>query len=137
MIDESELLAAQPRAKPYTLYPGKGIYLIVQPSGAKYWRVNVRRNGVNTTLSLGTFPETSLADAMAEKLRIRRQASMGIHPTAARRAAREGATLGSAGAAFSIALSTAGVLSITVADQTLHLTRYQTDSIRSALLADR
>ncbi len=100
----------------------------MQPSGAKYWRVNVRRNGINTTLSLGTFPETSLADAMAEKLRIRGQARMGIHPTAARRAAREGTALGSAGVAFSIALSAAGALSITVAEQTLHLSRYQTDA---------
>ncbi|EQD55301.1 phage integrase family site specific recombinase, partial [mine drainage metagenome] len=52
MIDEAALLAAGPRDKPYKLYPGNGLYLIVQPNGAKWWRYNVRRNGINTTLSL-------------------------------------------------------------------------------------
>jgi hypothetical protein len=134
-LDETVLRAAKPRTKPYRLY-GDGIFVIVQPNGAKLWRCNVRRNGINTTLSLGTFPKTSLSEATAERDRIRAQARMGIHPTAARRAAREGGTLGSAGVAFSISLSAEGALSVTVGEQTLHLTRYQTNAIRSALLAD-
>ena len=133
-LDEAALRAAAPRAKRYAIY-GDGVYLLVNPDGSKHWRVSVRRNGINTTLSLGSFPQTSIADALAERDCIRSQARMGIHPAAARRAAREGVTLGSAGAAFSIALSATGALSLTVGTQTLHLTRYQTDAIRSALLA--
>ena len=133
-LDEAALLAAEPRSKPYKLAVGRSVYLLVQPSGSKLWRVDVRRNGLRTTLSLGIFPQASLAEAMAERDRIFSQVRMGINPTAARRAAREGSTLGQ-GAAFSIALSTAGALSVTVDKQTLHLTRYQTDAIRSALLA--
>ncbi len=133
--DEAALLAAEPRSKAYKLTAGRSVYLLVQPSGAKWWRVDVRRNGLCTTLSLGTFPQTSLAEAMAERERIFSQVRMGINPAVARRAAREGSTLGQ-GAAFSIALSAVGALSVTVDKQTLHLTRYQTDAIRSALLAN-
>ena len=132
-LDEATLLAAQPRAKPYRIY-GDGVYLIVNPNGSKWWRMKVLRNGIKTTLSLGTFPQTSLAEAIAEHHRVRAQARMGINPAAARRAARDGSTLGQ-GAAFSLALSADGALSITVDKQTLHLTRYQTAAIRSALMA--
>ncbi|EQD69668.1 phage integrase family site specific recombinase [mine drainage metagenome] len=137
MIDEAALLAAGPRDKPYKLYPGNGLYLIVQPNGAKWWRYNVRRNGINTTLSLGAFPAVSMAEALAERGIIRTQARMGIHPAAARRAARKGATLGCAGAAFAISLSADGALSVTIGEQTLHMTRYQTEAVRAALLALR
>ncbi|MFT3793034.1 MAG: Arm DNA-binding domain-containing protein [Rudaea sp.] len=138
-VDEAAIHAAKPRAKPYKLSPGagNGVYLSVMPTGSKWWRCNVRRNGINTTLSLGAFPKTSLAEAIAEGDRIRAQARMGIHPGAARRAAREGAMLGSAGVAFSLALTAEGALSVTVGEQTMHLTRYQTDAVRSALLATR
>lgn len=135
-VSEAALLAAEPRSKPYKLTAGRGVFLLVRPNGAKWWRVAVRRNGLCTTLSLGTFPQTSLSEAMAERDLIYSQARMGIDPAAARRAAREGSTLGQ-GAAFSIALSTDGALSVTVDKVILHLTRYQTDAIRSALLATR
>ena len=137
MIDEAALLAALPREKPYKLYPGNGLYLIVRPNGSKWWRYNVRCNGIHTTLSLGTFPDVSMAEALAERSIIRTQARMGIHPAAARRAARKGATLGSAGAAFAISLSADGALSVTVGEQTLHMTRDQTNAMRAALLALR
>lgn len=135
-LDEAALLSAEPRAKPYRIY-GDGLFLIVNPNGAKWWRMSVRRNGINTCLSLGAFPQTSIADALAERDRIRAQARMGMHPAAARRAVRDGVALGSAGVAFSVALSADGALAATIGDQKMCLTRYQTDTIRSALLADR
>ena len=85
-------------------------------------------------LSLGTFPPTSLAEALTERDRIFTQVRMGINPAAARTTVREGATLGQ-GAIFSIALSADGALSIALDKQTMHLSRYQTDAIRPALLA--
>ncbi|TWT20331.1 DUF4102 domain-containing protein [Luteimonas marina] len=137
-MDDTALQAAQPRDKPYKIHPGRrGVYLIVTPKGAKYWRYDLRRRGMHTTLSLGVFPETSLEDALAERDRIHAMAVMGIHPSVARRAARQGATLGCAGAAFALALSPDGELSVTVGEHILHLTRPQTDAIRSVLLACR
>lgn len=135
-LNEAALLAAEPRAKPYRI-KGEGLMLEVRPNGAKLWRVAVHRNGMNTTLALGAFPEVSVSDALAEKARIRAQARMGVNPAAARRAARAGAALGNAGTAFSLALSADGALSVTIGTQAMHLSRYQTDAIRAALMATR
>jgi len=93
-MDESELLALPARDRDYKAYPKqRGVYLLVRPSGAKLWRYNVRRNGINTTLSLGSFPTVSLANALAERDRIQAQARMGIHPSVARKVARHSGTL--------------------------------------------
>ncbi|TAM11591.1 MAG: DUF4102 domain-containing protein [Nevskiaceae bacterium] len=134
---DADIARAAPRARPYKLWAGRSVYVLVQPSGAKWWRCDVRRNGKRTTLSLGTFPGTSLAEAMAERDRIHKQARMGINPAAARKAAREGATLGGAGVAFGVALSDDGELSVTLDKRTFYLTKYQTDTVRCALLAQR
>lgn len=134
-LDDAAIATAEPRAKPYRLTVGRSVYVEVRPSGAKWWRVRAWRNGRRTTLSLGTFPEIFLAAAMAERDRIYSQVRVEIDPAAARRAAREGATLGGAGVAFGVALSADGALSVTLDKHTFHLNRDQTDAIRSALLA--
>jgi len=92
---------------------------------------------MHTTLSLGAFPETSPKQALAERGRIHAMAVVGVHPSAARRAARQPATLGCAGSAFALALSSRGKLSVTVGDHILHLTQPRTDAVRSVLLACR
>jgi|GEM_PF-6333464 len=33
---------AKPKEKPYKLADGRGLHLLVSPSGAKYWRMNYR-----------------------------------------------------------------------------------------------
>ncbi|HMC13078.1 MAG TPA: Arm DNA-binding domain-containing protein [Gallionellaceae bacterium] len=40
---ETQLLQAiQPNSSPYKLADGGGLYLLVNPNGAKYWRLNYR-----------------------------------------------------------------------------------------------
>ena len=58
-----EIQKAKPKEKQYKLSDGRGMYLIVSPRGGKYWRLDYRFNGKRQTLSLGTFPSTSLKDA--------------------------------------------------------------------------
>jgi integrase len=52
---------AKPRAKPYKLADGGGMYLEVAPSGGKWWRLKYRIGGKEKRLSLGVYPETPLA----------------------------------------------------------------------------
>ncbi|MDG1986844.1 MAG: Arm DNA-binding domain-containing protein, partial [Halieaceae bacterium] len=54
---------AAPKARQYKLSDGKGMYLLVTPNGCKYWRLKYRILGREKTLSLGVYPEISLADA--------------------------------------------------------------------------
>ncbi len=55
--------SAKPKEKPYKLADGKGLYLLVTTKGAKLWKVKYRFANIEKKLSLGSYPETSLAKA--------------------------------------------------------------------------
>ena len=42
MLSDIETKKAKPQEKPYKLTDGKGLYLLVTPSGGKLWRMNYR-----------------------------------------------------------------------------------------------
>ena len=54
---------AKPSERPYKLADGAGMYLLVHPTGSKYWRLKYRLAGKEKVLALGVFPEISLAEA--------------------------------------------------------------------------
>ncbi|HCB0987216.1 TPA: DUF4102 domain-containing protein [Klebsiella variicola] len=53
--------------KPYKLSDGGGLYLLVNPNGARYWRLKYRVAGKEKSLALGVYPEVSLADARQKR----------------------------------------------------------------------
>ena len=69
---------AKPKAAPYKLTDGDGMYLQVQPTGSKYWRFNFRFAGKQRTLALGTYPEVSLDSA--RKKRVAARELLAHHP---------------------------------------------------------
>ena len=62
-LTASKVKSAKPSAKAYKLADGAGMYLLVHPSGAKYWRLKYRIAGKEKLLALGVYPEVSLAEA--------------------------------------------------------------------------
>jgi len=58
---------AKGKPKPYKLFDGGGLHLLVKPSGRRYWRLNYRFGGKYKTLALGTFPTVSLAAARTKR----------------------------------------------------------------------
>jgi integrase len=76
---------AKPRAKPYKLADGGGLYLEVMPNGSRYWRMKYRFAGKEGRLALGVFPEVSLKDARQKKIKARQQLSAGLDPSNERR----------------------------------------------------
>lgn len=58
-LSPSAVASAKPQAKPYKLADGGGLFLLVQPTSAKWWRWKYRRPGTHkeNALSLGTYPE--------------------------------------------------------------------------------
>ena len=61
---------AKAQEKPYKLADGKGLFLLVNPNGTKYWRFKYRYQGKEKSLSLGVYDPTKsdsvgLADARA------------------------------------------------------------------------
>ncbi len=59
-----------------------GLYLVVQPSGAKGWAVRYRHNGKPRKLTLGKFPLLSLADARDRARGALAAVSQGVDPGA-------------------------------------------------------
>lgn len=59
-LTATEVKQAKPQEKPRKLSDGGGLYLLVTPSGAKYWRYKYRFGGKEKVLSLGGYPEEGL-----------------------------------------------------------------------------
>jgi len=74
-----------PAGKSRIFADGGGLRLVVRPNGARYWQFKTAKGGKETTLQLGTFPETSLAEARAKAAAVRKQQSEGLDPLTERR----------------------------------------------------
>lgn len=61
----------KPKTSPYKITDGDGMYLLVMPNGAKYWRMNYRFAGKQKTMALGTYPEVSLGTARKKRIAAR------------------------------------------------------------------
>lgn len=87
-ITDAKAKSAKPAAKPYKLTDGKGMYLEVQPSGGKYWRLAYRFAGKQKKLALGVYPDVSLSLARDRRDDARRLLVAGTDPGAAKQAAK-------------------------------------------------
>ena len=67
-------------AKPYKLSDGGGLYLLVKPNGGKHWRYKYRFAGKEKLLALGTYPDTSLAEARDRHAQARKVLAAGNDP---------------------------------------------------------
>jgi len=87
MLTPSAVQNAKPRAQPYKLRDERGMYLLVQPNGSRWWRMDYRRPGTGkrNTLSLGTFPDVSLKRAREKRDEERKRLADGIDPSSKRK----------------------------------------------------
>lgn len=72
--------AAKPHSKPYKLFDEKGLFLSVEPSGGRLWRLKYRFEGKEKKLALGAFPETGLKDARDKRDEARKLVAAGTDP---------------------------------------------------------
>lgn len=80
-LTDIQVRNAKAKEKLYKLSDGGGLYLEVTPTGAKLWRMKVRQaNGKESRLSFGAYPEVSLLDARAERMKAKQQQAAGIDP---------------------------------------------------------
>ncbi len=85
-LTDTTIRAAKADIKPYKLSDEKGLFLLVNPNGSKYWRLKYRVDGKEKLLSFGTYPEVGLKDARAKRDEARRLLADGIDPSANRKA---------------------------------------------------
>ena len=91
MPTHSDAANAKPGEKPYRLSFERALYLLVQPSGAKWWRFDYRRPDTRerNTLSLGTFHDVSLRQARERRDEARKLLADGIDPGEKRQADKQ------------------------------------------------
>lgn len=77
---------AKPGEKPRKMFDGQGLFLLVTPKGGKWWRLKYRFGGKEKLLSLGTYPNTSLAQARERRDEARKQVAEGLDPSTVRKA---------------------------------------------------
>jgi integrase len=70
------------------LSDGNGLALVVYPNGSKYWAYRYRYLGKEKTLSLGVYPEVTLADARQKLIDARKLLADGQNPSEARKAVK-------------------------------------------------
>jgi Arm DNA-binding domain len=92
-LTDSHIRNAKPKAKAYKLSDGGGMYLLVKPDGARYWRLDYRFAGKRRTLALGVYPTTALSNARTRREEARALLAKDIDPSAAKRASNRDAKL--------------------------------------------
>jgi integrase len=83
---KTAIKAATQAGKPATLNDGGGLSLICRPDGVGWWRLRYWLASRENRLSLGTYPDVSLADARARLDQARKLVVAGIDPSEQRKA---------------------------------------------------
>ncbi len=87
-LTSNDINKAKPKDKLYTLFDGGGLYLEINPSGSKLWKMLARLNGRQIKLSFGKYPAVSLEYARKKRLEAQELIAKGINPNEAKKAAK-------------------------------------------------
>jgi hypothetical protein len=98
-LTEITIRNAKPKDKAYKLSDAGGLFLSVTPAGGKLWRVKFRISGKEKLLSLGGWPDVTLANARKERDKAREALAGGIDPAREKQLAKHRAKV-SAGNTF-------------------------------------
>src|SRR5262245_62138530 len=90
-LTDTHVRNAKPRTQTYKLSDGGGMYLLVRPDGARYWRLDYRFAGKRRTLALGVYPTTTLLVARARREDARLLLAQGTDPSAVKKAKKRAA----------------------------------------------
>jgi integrase len=85
-LSDAKIRQTTPGASPIRLSDGDGLYLLVQPDGARWWRFAYALHGRRNTLSFGVYPATSLKLAREKRLAARALLAAGSDPSVERKA---------------------------------------------------
>ena len=79
-LTDTAIRNAKPKDKAFKLGDAGGLFLLVTPAGGKLWRVKFRVAGKEKLLSLGGWPDVSLANARKERDKAREALAGGADP---------------------------------------------------------
>ncbi|PIU53522.1 MAG: integrase [Deltaproteobacteria bacterium CG07_land_8_20_14_0_80_60_11] len=85
-LTDTKVRTTKPTEKPQKLFDGGGLFLLVTPTGGRLWRFKYRFGGSEKSLSIGTYPETSLAEARQRRDQASALLANGIDPSETKKA---------------------------------------------------
>ena len=86
-LNDPKIRQAKPDEKPYKLFDGGGLFLLVLPGGSKLWRLKYRFGGKEKLLALGSYDKgISLKMAREGREKARAQLVEGIDPGSVKKA---------------------------------------------------
>lgn len=90
-LSDTSCKNAKPKLdKPYKLTDAKGLYLLINKNGGKWWRFDFRFDGKRKTISMGTYPEISLKAARLKRDEARELIAKNIDPGLTRKLEKAG-----------------------------------------------
>lgn len=87
-LSDAAVRNAKPKTKPYKMSDGDGLFLLVMPSGSKYWRLKYFIAAKEKLLALGVYPEVTLSDARERRMQARKVLAAGNDPSEVKRQAK-------------------------------------------------
>lgn len=87
-LSDTAVRNAKPKTKPYKMSDGEGLFLLITPSGAKYWRLKYFFAAKEKLLALGVYPDVALADARERRAQARKVLANGNDPGEAKKEAK-------------------------------------------------
>jgi integrase len=92
LLTDTAIRKAMAQDRPYKLADGAGMYVLIRPDGARYWRLKYRFAGRERVLAFGTYPGVSIKEARlrrdAAKALLRDGRDPGAEKQASKRAAK-------------------------------------------------
>ncbi|MBI3440237.1 MAG: integrase arm-type DNA-binding domain-containing protein, partial [Proteobacteria bacterium] len=85
-LTDTKIRNIKPGKNPLKLFDGGGLFLLVTPSGGKWWRLKYRFANKEKLLSLGVYPDVNLKEAREKRDQARKQLANGIDPGTNRKA---------------------------------------------------
>ena len=92
MLTDAIIRNTKPKDKPFKLTDGGGLYLLVNSTGSRLWRLKYRVGGLEKKLALGAYPEVSLREAREKAVEARKMIREGIDPSQAKKAQKASAS---------------------------------------------
>ena len=91
-LTDTKIRTAKPRERPYKLFDGGGLYLMVaaQKDGtpSRYWRLKYRIGGKEKVLAIGTYPDINLREAREAAADARKLLVRGADPSEKKRSSK-------------------------------------------------